>query len=178
MIPVFIGGSRAISRLNATIREKLDALMERGHPILVGDANGADKAVQTYLSDRAYCNVTVFCTESCRNNIGGWPVRVIRSDRNVRDYAFYAAKDRAMASEAGCGIMLWDGMSRGTLENVIEILRMGRKVLVYASPTRAFKKLETEADLKELTSALSPRPGRNRQRGRSRSTSPSQLRLG
>ena len=46
MTSVFIGGSRAVSRLNDTIREQLDNLIARGRQILIGDANGADRAVQ------------------------------------------------------------------------------------------------------------------------------------
>ncbi len=42
---VFIAGSRALSRLNAPIRDRIDDLLKRGCTILVGDANGADKAV-------------------------------------------------------------------------------------------------------------------------------------
>jgi hypothetical protein len=38
---VFIGGSRAVSKLNAVIREKLDELIARGCTILVGDASVA-----------------------------------------------------------------------------------------------------------------------------------------
>ena len=44
---VFIGGSIGISKLNAAIRARLDDFMKRGNAILIGDANGADKAVQT-----------------------------------------------------------------------------------------------------------------------------------
>jgi hypothetical protein len=70
---VFIGGSRAVSRLNAPIRDRIDDLLNCGCTILVGDANGADKAVQQYLAGRRYTRVTVFCMENCRNNIGAWP---------------------------------------------------------------------------------------------------------
>ena len=37
---VFIGGSRAVSKLNAVIRERFDDFIKRGCTILVGDANG------------------------------------------------------------------------------------------------------------------------------------------
>jgi len=111
---VFIGGSRAVSRLNDTIREQLENRIERGCQILIGDANGADRAVQQYFADRGYRNVTVFSADSCRNNIGGWPQRKVHRDRPRRDFAYYAAKDVAMAQAAKCGVMLWDGKSKGT----------------------------------------------------------------
>ncbi len=72
MTTVFIGGSRAISRLNNIIREKLDGLINRQCLIFVGDANGADKAVQQHLLSRGYRHVLVYCMNHCRNNIGDW----------------------------------------------------------------------------------------------------------
>ena len=72
MTSVFIGGSRAISKLNAPLREKLDDFIQRGCTIFIGDANGADKAVQQHLASREYDHVVVYCMDRCRNNIGGW----------------------------------------------------------------------------------------------------------
>jgi hypothetical protein len=48
---IFIGGSRAVSKLYAVVRERFDDFIKRGCTILVGDANGADKAVQTYFAE-------------------------------------------------------------------------------------------------------------------------------
>ena len=49
MKAVFIGGSRRISRLNAEVRSRLDRIVDQKLPVLVGDANGADRSVQQYL---------------------------------------------------------------------------------------------------------------------------------
>jgi hypothetical protein len=46
MKKVLIGGSRQISRLNADLRSWIDEIMNQHLCVLVGDANGADKAVQ------------------------------------------------------------------------------------------------------------------------------------
>jgi probable addiction module antidote protein len=46
MNTVFIGGSRHVSRLPAPAKERLDNIVKSGFHIVVGDANGADKAVQ------------------------------------------------------------------------------------------------------------------------------------
>src|SRR5438105_3186812 len=68
---VFAGGSRRISRIGADVKQRIDLMIEGGLLVLVGDANGADKAIQTYLHEREYRNVRVFCTGSdCRNNVG------------------------------------------------------------------------------------------------------------
>jgi adenine-specific DNA-methyltransferase len=76
---VFIGGSRRITGLEAEVRRRLDRIVEKGLPVVIGDANGADKAVQRYLNDQQFEKVEVFSAdESPRNNAGGWSVRVIR----------------------------------------------------------------------------------------------------
>src|SRR5204862_1695045 len=118
VMTLFIGGSRAVSRLNDDLRARLDDFIKRGSKILVGDASGADKAVQQYLSEQSYSQVVVYCMDRCRNNLGGWPTKQISLPGAARDFAYYAAKDLAMANDAKCGMMLWDGESKGTLNNV------------------------------------------------------------
>lgn len=76
MTKVFIAGSRKLSRLSPEVKARIDAMIEKGFAILVGDANGADQAVQRYLADKGYRNVVVHCMSgNCRNNVGGWPTQ-------------------------------------------------------------------------------------------------------
>lgn len=143
MKKVFIGGSRRVSRLGAPIRARLDKIMEKGLAVIVGDANGADKAVQQYLFSKHYENVEVFCSgTACRNNLGDWQIRQITAGMHDRGRRFYAAKDRAMASEATYGLMVWDGKSSGTLLNVLRLLRQDKKVVVYSVPDHQFTELK------------------------------------
>jgi len=150
MTSVFIGGSRAVSRLNSVIREKLDDFIARNCAIFVGDANGADKAVQQHFADRGYRHVTVYCMDRCRNNIGSWPTKQISRPASSKDFAYYAAKDRAMTQDAKCGVMLWDGKSKGTLNNIQNLINSGKKALVYLGPEKAFHKLSSPEDLLKL----------------------------
>ena len=150
MMKVFIGGSRAVSKLNAVIRDRLDDLIRRGCCILIGDANGADKAVQQYFAERHYPHVAVFCMEECRNNVGAWPTRSIVPPNDRKDFNYYAAKDAVMAQEAGCGVMFWDGKSKGTLQNMLKLIAAGKKTLVYFAPTKDFHVLTTDQDLQTL----------------------------
>jgi hypothetical protein len=147
---VFIGGSRAASKLNAVICARLDDLMKRGCTILVGDANGADKAVQTYFAQKHYNNVTVFCMEECRNNIGGWPTRSIEPPAGSRGFSYYAAKDFVMAEEAQCGVMLWDAKSKGTLQNMLNLIAAGKRALVYFAPSKDFYVVASQQELQAL----------------------------
>ncbi|HEY6972523.1 MAG TPA: hypothetical protein VJA94_25160 [Candidatus Angelobacter sp.] len=133
------------------IREQLDSLITKNCAIFIGDANGTDKAVQTYLAQKRYSNVTVFCmADHCRNNLGLWPTRPITAPPKAKGFEYYAAKDAAMAREAKCGFMLWDGESRGTLNNVLNLLGHGKKVMVYLEPYKSFYKLSNEDDLEAL----------------------------
>ena len=80
MTKVFLGGSRHVARLNAQICERLDNIMNKDLPVIVGDANGADKAIQQYLHQKSYRNVEVFCAgTTCRNNVGHWTAQLVKT---------------------------------------------------------------------------------------------------
>lgn len=57
-----------------------------------------------------------------------------------------------MAREARCGVMFWDGKSKGTLNNIHNLLHEQKAVLVYLSPEKAFHKLTKETELNDLLS--------------------------
>ena len=155
MTRVFIGGSRRISRLSDALRRRVDRIVENGIPVLIGDASGADKAVQRYLWKRAYERVEVFSSDAIpRNNLGDWPVRVVRPAHARRDLDYYATKDRAMAAEATVGLMVWDGESRGTLLNVLRLIGRQKPVVVYIDPRKVFIDVRSEGDFDTLVAGL------------------------
>ncbi len=148
---VFIGGSRRLSRLNKKITQTLDRLIERDLTIIIGDANGADKAVQGYLVNKQYRNVIVFCMQNqCRNNLGDWQSRHVEAGLKKNGFEFYAVKDLAMAKETDYGFMLWDSKSKGTLNNIVNLLRDNKRVVVYFSPTKTLHKLTNMGDLSKI----------------------------
>jgi hypothetical protein len=154
MTKVFIGGSRKVTRLHPDVRRRIDKIIEQGFPILVGDANGADKAVQTYLFSRRYGKVDVFCSAGdCRNNVGEWPIKAVSVPAGSRGFDFYAVKDDRMAEEASVGLMIWDGESVGTLVNMARLLRRGKSVVVYLVPDRRFVTLSSRGDWERMVSA-------------------------
>jgi hypothetical protein len=143
MTKVFIGGSRHVSRLPAAVCGRLDRIIDKALPVVIGDANGADKAVQTYLSTHDYRNVEIFCAGStARNNVGGWHLRKISADARRGTLHFYTEKDRAMTDEATVGLMVWDGKSAGTLLNVLRLLNQRKKVVLYVAPAKQFRELK------------------------------------
>lgn len=154
MKKVFVGGSRRISRLNADICRRLDQMIERNLDVFVGDANGADKAIQAYFRERQYPRVVVFCSAGeCRNNLAAWPVQPVTPPHKEKDFEFFTAKDAEMARKADVGFMLWDGKSSGTIVNVARLIAAGKPAVVYVAPKKNFLTLRKTSDLQELLSA-------------------------
>ena len=151
MTKVFIGGSRRLSSLNARVTARLDNIIQHRYIVIVGDANGADKSIQSYLLNKEYRNVIVFCmANGCRNNLGQWETRRIQVSGNKNDFEFYSAKDMEMVKEADCGFMLWDTKSKGTLQNIINLLKSEKNTLVYISSEQAFLTLNVLDDIRYL----------------------------
>lgn len=136
-----------MSRLSAEVRQRLDRIIKKGFPVLIGDANGVDKVVQQYFHEHNYNQVEVFCMEGvCRNNLGGWPTRSISAVNRKRDFSYYSSKDRVMADDASVGFMIWDGKSKGTLTNVFRLISQNKKVVIYTAPSKQFSDLKNKAD--------------------------------
>jgi probable addiction module antidote protein len=134
---IFIGGSRHVSRLPSEVKKRLDNVVASGHRVIVGDANGADKAVQKHFHDIHYDKVTVFCSGATpRNNLGRWLTHQVDAPKNAKGFQFYAAKDREMAREADFGLMIWDGKSPGTVLNVLRLAVAGKIAVLFNVPDR------------------------------------------
>lgn len=155
MTKVFVGGSRQVTAFEAEVCDRLDRIVARNLPVLVGEAGGADEAVQRYFRGRGFANVTVFSPDARpRHNLGGWPVRVIRPARGGVNGGTHASTDRAMAAEATVGLMLWDGRSRGTLMNVLRLVAQDKPVVVYVQPDRTFVEVRRRRDLPAILAGL------------------------
>jgi adenine-specific DNA-methyltransferase len=153
---VFVGGSRRVVRLNPEVGLRLDAILAKQASILVGDANGADKAVQNFLRTREYRDVEVFCSgDECRNNVGNWTLRHVAVESRKRDFDFYAAKDQQMSREADSGLMIWDGKSVGTLMNAIRLIRQGKEVSIFETQRARFREMQSESEWNDFFSGCS-----------------------
>jgi len=151
LISVFLGGSRKISKLNKDIKERLQNIINQQFGILIGDANGADKALQRFLKEKNYNNVLVYCSgNGCRNNLGNWESVKIGDDSKTKNLKFYMMKDAEMANKAEYGFMLWDGKSAGTLNNVLNLLSKHKQTLIYFSPKKRFYTISNIDVLSEL----------------------------
>jgi len=151
MTNIFIGGSRRITQLAQPVLQRLDNILSSQFTVLVGDASGVDLHVQKYLFSKNYRNVIVFCTgNACRNNIGQWETRNVATEMRSKGFSFYTIKDLQMAKEATYGFMIWDAKSKGTLNNMLNLLRLEKKILVYFAPTQSFQTVRTVDDLRAL----------------------------
>jgi probable addiction module antidote protein len=155
---VFIGGSREISRLSAEVKERLNNVIKSGHHVVVGDANGADKAIQKHLSAVQYDNVTVFFSGNHpRNNLGHWRTHNVMPPHNVKGFQFYAAKDRQMAREADFGLMIWDSKSPGTILNILRLVRAGKIAVLINASAKSSMNIKSREQWDEFLLACPPK---------------------
>src|SRR5690242_7626546 len=148
---VFLSGSRKINRLNDDIRLRVQNIASQHLKVVIGDANGADKALQSYLAEIHYPHVTVFCAgHECRNNVGAWEQKNVDVDPKLRGRDFYVEKDKAMAAVADYGFVLWDGKSAGSINNVLEMMKHRKPVVLYFSPGKSFHALKGAEDVRNL----------------------------
>lgn len=136
---VLIAGPRALSKLNDDVKNRINTITDKQHEIFVGDANGIDKAVQKFLFENKYTNVSVYASNGkARNNIGNWPVVNVDVDSKVKGFDFYVAKDIKMIEDADHGFIIWNGESKGSLNNIINLVNKNKKVLLYYTPDKNF----------------------------------------
>jgi hypothetical protein len=133
---VFISGSTSIDKLPASAIKKIDTIIRKNFTILVGDANGVDLQVQKYLSTKKYDNVVVYCAgPTIKNNVGKWKVKKITGDNNKNEKDLCILKDSAMTNDTDYGLMIWDGLSIETLNNIKEMKNRNKRFYVVLDGT-------------------------------------------
>ncbi len=143
ILKIFIAGPRAIKQLDKNIITKLESIYIKNYEVLVGDADGIDAGVQNFFCGKAYSNVTVYASKGlARNNLGNWTIKKVNVEENVSGFEFYAKKDLKMAEDADIGFMIWNGESRGTFNNIINLLKQNKQVILYFTQTQKIYKFE------------------------------------
>ena len=157
MTVVFIAGSITIKKLDDLVKDRIMNVIDARHDIIIGDANGADKAVQSHLADVEYRQVTVYCSgDKPRNNLGSWAVEKVETEATPGTRAFFTAKDLKMAAIADFGLMIWDAKSTGTLSNVLELAKQDKKALIYVSKEHIFYPVSTASHLDRIANVMAP----------------------
>ena len=127
---VFVGGSKTITELTDEAKLAIDELCAAKTCILIGDCFGADKLIQEYLVHKGYKNAIVYVSgDNVRNNVGGFCEKHIVAN-GFKGYEFYRQKDIAMVAYADCGLMIWDGLTRGTKQNIEDLNSNGKTVRI------------------------------------------------
>jgi len=152
-LKIFIAGPRKVTKLNDQVKDRLENIKRNNYTVLVGDANGVDKAVQSYFNNVFYYNVIVYSVNGKpRNNVGNWDTKNIVLNQKKKDFSYYTAKDKEMAKDADFGLMIWNGKSRGTLNNIINLSRLNKKTLLYFLPGKTFITIKNLEDINKLIS--------------------------
>lgn len=147
---VFIAGAREIRGLKSTVIDKLNNIIKKEYDIFVGDANGVDKNVQEFLNKKNYKKVTVYSMENSRNNIGNWKNIKVISNLTAKTRAYFTEKDKKMAEEADIGFMIWNKKSEGTLNNIINLLILEKKVCLFINQDEKLYHLKKLSDLEKI----------------------------
>lgn len=147
---VFVGGSR-LGMFNAALPDPVIAIlnyfMQKEVHLLVGDAPGADSLVQNHLTTCSYEYVSVFHSPPgprlCANS--NWEQVNIGAGSKATGRALRELKDHEMARQAKSGFMILEpfhknrygklSTSRGTLNNMCNLIAQGKEVSTYFSPT-------------------------------------------
>jgi hypothetical protein len=155
MTKVFISGSRMISHLNGDVTDRLQNIISNGFEVLTGDANGVDKAIQRHFYEQSYDDVTIYHVgEEPRNNVGGWRSIAVEVRGKYRGRDLYTQKDRRMAEIADSGMIIWDGKSSGSVQNMIWMIENHKVSLVYQVSMRKFVKIRNRYDLSNLLAGI------------------------
>lgn len=155
MKKVFLSGSIKIKSLSSEVIVRLNNMIRNNLQIMIGDAKGADLAFQEFFHDQNYKKVTIYCVGSARNNVSDWDTEAIITKLRPGTRAYYTAKDEIMAQTCDLGFMVWDTTSLGTLKNVIELLKLNKKSVVYIHSKNTFIDVKSLHDLELLTEYMS-----------------------
>ena len=122
-----LGGSLKIGPLSEEVDTLLRSAIAGGDQFLVGDAPGADAQFQKVLGEAGSADVEVYFSGSRpRFNLGGWPCVHVDSGLRGKGHAMHGAKDRKMVEHSSKGLFAWDGISVGTVTNVLDLAGQGK----------------------------------------------------
>jgi len=154
---VFVAGPRAVSAFNKSVTDVLSRIVEKKLTVLIGDASGVDCLAQDYFANAKYPNVCVYaCNGNARNNIGNWNVRNVEVPSGIKGFDFYSKKDVQMAQDADSGFMIWNGKSKGTFNNIINLTSQNKKTMIYFTPTKEIFCIDNLSDVENMAKTIGP----------------------
>ena len=130
---IFISGSKSISMLPELAKTFIDQFIENGDEILIGDCYGVDAVVQKYIKSKGFNSVTVYCSGVTPRNNFTSSAKIhscTEAAKGLTGSEFHYVKDIQMANDCDQALMIWDGKSKGTAENLKRIKEMGKPFVV------------------------------------------------
>lgn len=150
---VFIGGPLKIKTLKPDVISKLNSIIKKNYKVLIGDANGIDRTIQNYFFNKKYKNVEIYSVNKFRNNLGSWKSNIIKVEAKVKNREYYSIKDKKMAEIADIGFMIWNKKSQGTLNNILNLLILEKKVCLFIHQESKLVILKEIKDLENIVNA-------------------------
>jgi hypothetical protein len=134
MSSVFISGSIAIKTIPRSVEDSINRIIEQNIQIKVGDADGIDTMVQNYCKRKSYINVTVYSIYSSpRYRVPSFNKKYIVVDTDLKkERERQKEKDSAMTLESDFSLVVWDGKSKGSYQNILRAIKNNKKVKVYS----------------------------------------------
>lgn len=133
MQKVFISGSISIKELPTKVKNRLDNMINKLH-ILVGDADGIDSTVQNYFKHKNYFNVTVYSIYEKPRSIKSdkFTIKTIAVEGSTtKERERQAEKDKAMTDDSNYSLVIWDGNSLGSFNNIIRSIEQKKPAVVF-----------------------------------------------
>ena len=126
-------------------------LVHNEYEILVGDANGVDKAIQIILDDMKYPYVLVYHVgDKPRNNVGNWKEINVITKNKKGTFDYFSEKDIKMSDKCDFALVIWDNESRGALCNAIRVLSMGKKIRIYSGNEKKVFSIDSTDVFREI----------------------------
>lgn len=110
------------------VRGLIDEAMARGATMIVGEAHGASRRFQDYLSSRGYENVVVGHANRIRYNAGGW--RTVQYGDDLK------GRERGMIEDCDSAIVIWVNRSGVIAQNLEQLKRLGKPTYVFECSTK------------------------------------------
>ena len=148
---VFVSGSLSVTELSDFAKVHVRSIVTNRMNVLIGDAYGADKAIQQELYKKYdYPFVTVYASNGKVRNNAGYKVKTVAVPPYIHGREFYTYKDVAMSKDCDFGFMLWDGKSKGTLNNIERLLNMNKLSIICLSNRHKSFKIEKRQQLDNM----------------------------
>ena len=140
MSSVFISGSIAIKNIPSCVENSINRIMEQNIHVLVGDAKGIDTVIQNYLKRHNYLNVTVYSIyHSPRYKVPEFHEKHVPVNTNLKkERDRQQEKDAAMTIASDYSLVIWDGKSNGSYQNILRAIEHEKKIKIYLHSENKF----------------------------------------